>query len=152
MKKRELRRYLTKKYQQRQIRYYRSIHGPEFDDERKRQSERAKQHFFVEFLKGNVVLLERNPLKYFEWGVPSESRPLPARIVGRYKKHSFDDCGVAGCPRCSNPRNVWKGRYGAEKTLKEKKSDQQMQSDLEEFVENGNIDCVCRVNSHNPRK
>lgn len=152
MKKRELRRYLTKKYQHKQVRYFRNTRAPEFDDERKRQSERAKRHFFVEFMKGNAVLLDGDSLRYYEWGIPIESKPLSAQLVGRYKKHSFDDCGVARCPGCGNPRNVWKGRYGAEKTLKEKQSDQQMRSDLEEFVENENIDYVCRINGHNPRK
>lgn len=152
MKKREWRRYLTKRYQQKQINYYRTLWGPEFDDMRKTQSARAKRHFFVEFLKGNVVRLENKYRMYWMWGIPTIAMPLSPERIGRYKKHSFDDCGRPKCVGCCNPRKVWKGKYKSEKSLDERKADQHMYFDLLEYVENAGLDYTCRINGHNPRK
>ncbi len=152
MKKREYRRYLTKKYQQKQIRYYRTLWGPEFDDQRRMQSDRARRNFFVEFLKGNVVMLENKYRNYWIWGIPSIGMPLSPERIGRFKKHSFDDCGRPRCTGCCNPRKVWKGRPKSERTVKEQMHDQLMYSDLEEYVEKSQIDYVCKINGHNPRK
>jgi hypothetical protein len=152
MKKREYRRYLTKKYQQKQIRYRRTLWGQEFDDQRRMQSDRAKRNFFVEFLKGNVIMLENKYRNYWMWGIPMSGMSLTPETIGRYKKHSFDDCGRPLCPGCCNPRRVWKGRPRLVKTLNERMSDEQFYSDLLEYVENSGIDYVCKINGHNPRK
>lgn len=152
MKRRERRRFLTKKYQDKQIQYIRDLWGPEFDDARKLQSERARKHFFTEFLRGNVVLLNDKYLNYWHWGIPSSGMRLSKELVGRLKKHSFDDCGNPDCIGCANPRKIWKGSLKKEQSLEEHKANEQMRSDMEEFIENSSIDYVCRVNGHNPRK
>lgn len=152
MKRREKRRYQTKKYQQKQIKNYKTLWGAEFDDLRKMQSDSAKKRFFIEYLKGNVVFLENKYVRYRMRGIPTSGISLSNEQIGRYKKHSFDDCGRPKCPGCCNPRKVWKGRYKSERALDEISADHLYYHDLLEFVENSGIDYVCKLNGRNPRK
>jgi len=57
--------------------------------------------------------------------------------LGRYRNHSFDDCGRARCPGCSNPRRGH-GSVNDLITMQERKAKLQFDEEMIEYKENGN--------------
>ena len=47
---------------------------------------------------------------------------IPVKDPHRLEKHHALDCGIPGCPLCSNPRRTWK-----ELTIQEKRQFQEME-------------------------
>ncbi len=140
MKKRERRRYLTDKYQQRQVRLANQdrAYRP-YDKSRYLQRPLAiKQRFFDE-LKGNIVGPEwgdrerkwRTESMLNGWG---DTTPFTKAELGRFRRHSYHDCGRPRCPHCGNPRrnHWWKGQR---QTLQERVNLMRFNDDLQYYYE-----------------
>lgn len=129
MKKRERRRYLTERYQRRQIRL--SLHGKTvFDFERRPRTDHAKRQAFVSMLKGDYTRAE------WQWGI--DLREVTDQEKGRYRRHSFADCGRPRCPTCSNPRHNGFGSLKHRLTWQEVVAEQRFREDFYEYWEKQN--------------
>jgi hypothetical protein len=119
LEKRERRRYLTHKYQQKQVRLantsrnYRS-----YDSERYFQRPLAKKQRFLDVLAENYVGREWNDISRgyrterelkTEYMLGHDTEGFTPEQLGRLRNHSFDDCGRPRCHMCGNPRrgNGW---------------------------------------------
>lgn len=132
MKKRELRRHLTEKYQRKQIRYIREVKNEKvFDDKRHRLTTRQQRHYFISLLKGAVVYLNHGMSWFNGWGI--ENREINPSEMGRYRNHSHSDCGRPKCPACGNPRKNGYNNRNQALTRKELQAMQEFQEDLEEY-------------------
>lgn len=126
MKKRERRRYLTSRYQAKQMRYYDTFWngsgwGNPYDPERKFQRESARKYRFLCFLKGDYI----EPA----WGYQSRYEPS-ATEKGRLRKHSWKGYGKCSC--CLNPRKMGKGKRKSEWTKQERENYRQYCEQLED--------------------
>lgn len=132
MKKRELRRYLTEKYQRRQVRYIREVNREkEFDENRHRLTERAQKHMFVSWLTGTLFRLSENS-QYWN-GIGIENREIDNTELGRYRNHSFRDCGRPRCPVCGGPRNNPWHKKKDRLTIQEQMAEIQFEEELKEY-------------------
>jgi len=91
MRTKQERRYLTERYQFKQARLRRQFWGPYADTNRRPE----------------IALIYKlcgfNPWDHYT-DAPS------AEMLGRWRNHSWRDCGYSRCPHCSNPRRgntVW---------------------------------------------
>lgn len=104
MKGRRERRYLTEKYQARQLRLgYRANLNYPYDEQRHLQRPIARKKRFLDILSGNYTTLSY-------WGrqeIGLDNHYSQPGVRGRLKRHSFDDCGRTKCISCGNPRKVW---------------------------------------------
>lgn len=140
MKKRERRRYLTEKYQQKQIRLgnlYR--HYRPYDSERYIQRKSILKRRFYDELCGNIVGITWKPrerrfrLIYMlnsGWDID----PYTNAQVGRFRNHSWRDCGRSRCPGCSNPRRVLRNKLSERLTLQEQKALQSFHDDWQDYI------------------
>lgn len=107
------RRYLTEKYQRKQVRLaYKILYDKPYDRKRYIRTEFARKRRFYDILRGN----------YVEWRNRwSEDRALDNGYsrhafsnaeLGRMRTISFNCCDRRCCPMCSNPRRGygWQGR------------------------------------------
>lgn len=104
MRERRKRRYLTEKYQARQLRLaYETNQSYPYDEQRYLQRPIARKKRFLDILSGNYTILDN--WQRYEIGL-DDIYDQP-EVRGRLKRHSFDDCGRTKCISCGNPRKVW---------------------------------------------
>lgn len=137
MKTREKRRYLTTKYQQKQVRLaYTFSYDRPHDTQRYIRSEFARKRRFVDLLRGNFV-----EFKYsyqYDMMVSGYNTPhtFTKAELGRFRNHSWDDCGRPRCHHCSNPRRGWTWDSWKERqTMQERVSDMRFKDDLEYYYQ-----------------
>ena len=129
MKRRERRRYLTDRYRDRQVRLNYELKGNRpFDFDRRPRSNFARKHAFVSMLRGDFTEHE------WRWGIDN-SEPMTAERLGRLKRQSFNDCGRAKCPFCSNPRHNEFSKHKARLTIPELVAEQRFNDELTEYLE-----------------
>ena len=98
------RRYLTGKYQARQLRLaYETNQNYPYDEQRHLQRPIALKKRFLDILCDNYTRL--NSWGRYDIGL-NDIYNQP-EVMGRLKRHSFDDCGRTKCISCGNPRKVW---------------------------------------------
>lgn len=140
MKKREKRRYLTQKYQKKQVLLaYTFTYDKPHDIKRYIRSEFARKRRFVDMLCGNFVELE------FEWqyhhmlnGYNNAPHEFTKAELGRFRNHSWNDCGQARCHYCSNPRRGQTLAIGNERiTIQERINYMRFKDDLEYYYQYG---------------
>lgn len=112
MKKREERRYLTKKYQQKQVRLANIDRGHRpYDSQRYLQRPLAVRQRFYDVLKGNYVGKDwddRECRWKTERMLGHDTDQFTPEQLGRFRNHSYRDCGRPRCHMCGNPRrNSW---------------------------------------------
>lgn len=109
MKKREERRYLTHKYQQRQVclAYSLSYTKPHDYSRRLRRKVAIKQRF-IDDLAGVCAV---DPATHKEWEVDYLTKAMlgypyefSQERLGHLRNHSWARCSRVRCPSCSNPR------------------------------------------------
>ena len=132
---RKERRYLTEKYQARQISLARqsNIQYP-YDPQRYLRRDLAVKQRFLDILAGNYVIL--SSWQESNFGIDGfYERP---DVRGRLRRHSFSDCGRKHCPSCSNPRRRWSysGNNDDKITLQERRANLHLKEEVE-FFNNG---------------
>lgn len=139
MKKREKRRYLTHRYQQKQVRLantYRSYRP--YDSERYFQRPLAKKQRFLDVLGENYVGREwddRWRKSYTRWMIGGDTDEFTPEQLGRFRNHSYRDCGRPRCPGCGNPRRSGWFKRKDKLTLQEQRSEEAMKHDLRYYNE-----------------
>ena len=108
------RRYLTEKYQNKQVRLaYIFSYSKPHDTERYGRTKFAKKSRFWDILRGNYVEFDND----WEYDVMlsgwTTQHTFTDEELGRFRNHSWRDCGRPKCPGCSNPRRGY-GWYGHE--------------------------------------
>ena len=152
VRKRERRRFLTLKYQQRQVRLANQLRGYRpYDSKRYLQRPLAVRQRFYDVLKGNYVGRywkedftqwrdERSQRTEHMLGHDTEA--FTPEQMGRLRNHSWDDCGRPKCPHCSNPRRTWTWHSWKEKlTVQERVNKMRFEDDLQyyyHYEESGN--------------
>ena len=114
MRNREERRYLTERYQQKQVRLANQLRRfRPYDSQRYLQRPLAIRQRFFDELKGRCVgpqwnSCERKWKTLYMLNEGYDIDPFTRSELGRYRNHSYSDCGRSGCPCCGNPRrNEW---------------------------------------------
>ena len=114
MRNREERRYLTERYQQKQVRLANQLRRfRPYDSQRYLQRPLAIRQRFFDELKGRYVgpewcYAERRWHNLYMLNEGYDIDPFTKSELGRYRNHSYSDCGRSGCPCCGNPRrNEW---------------------------------------------
>jgi hypothetical protein len=142
LRKREERRYLTLKYQQKQVRLANQDRAfRSYDSQRYLQRPLAIRQRFFDVLAGRWVGPEWNDdSKGYrterEWRTEAmlghDTEEFTQEQLGRFRRHSYRDCGRPRCHMCGNPRrnSWWKGER---KTLQERVSEMRMKDDLQYY-------------------
>jgi hypothetical protein len=139
LKKRERRRYLTHKYQQKQVRLanmYRSYRP--YDSERYFLRPLAKKQRFLDRLRDNYVGPEwddRWRESRTRWMIGMWATEFTPEELGRFRNHSYRDCGRTRCPSCGNPRRSGWHKRKDKLTLQEQRSEEAMKQDLRHYKE-----------------
>jgi len=140
LRKREERRYLTEKYQQRQVRLANlSRRYQPYDEQRYLRRPLAVRQRFYDLLCGREVghtWTERErSWKFSNMLGGYDIDPFTRSELGRFRNHSFADCGRPKCPGCSNPRRGygWWGSASDRLTMQERINDMRMKDDLEYY-------------------
>ena len=106
MRGRKERRYLTEKYQNRQVRIaYAVTYSKPYDPDRYIRTEFAKRRRFYDLLCGNYV--EWNTRWGERWAIGNgwkNAHKFTKAELGRLRKQSFTNCGSTRCQYCCNPR------------------------------------------------
>lgn len=139
MKKRERRRYFTEKYQQKQVRLANQLRRYQpYDTQRYLQRPLAIKQRFFDLLCGREIghtWNERERRSNFDimlGGYCGELDPFTKAQLGRFRNHSFSDCGRPRCPGCSNPRRGNGYESPQERiTLQERVAEHRMKEDLD---------------------
>ena len=109
MRGRRERRYLTEKYQRKQVRIaYAVAYEKPYDPERYIRTEFARKRRFYDILCGNFIDGRRAGIG--QW----QSHKFTKAELGRLRKQSFTNCGNSRCPYCCNPR---RGRHWGRKEI-----------------------------------
>jgi hypothetical protein len=146
LKRRERRRYLTQKYQQKQVRLANQLRGYRpYDSQRYLQRPLAVRQRFYNVLAGNYVgrywKEDNTPWRderqvHTEYMLGYDPEPYTPAQLGRFRNHSWDDCGRARCHMCSNPRRGWTWDCPKERiTMQERINNMRFKDDLEYFYE-----------------
>ena len=138
MEKRERRRYLTKKYQQKQVRLAnQSRNYRSYDSQRYLQRPLAIRQRFYDVLKGNWVGPEWDDCQRkwkTEYMLGHDTDEFTPGQLGRFRNHSYQDCGRPRCHMCGNPRrNSWWKQD--RETIQERINKMRFKDDLEYFYE-----------------
>ena len=134
MRTRKERRYLTEKYQNKQVRLaYTFVYEKPYDRERYIRTEFARKRRFVDMLYGNYV-------EWGKWGPTGigqwEPHAMSREELGRYRNHSFSDCGRKRCPSCCSPRKRWSFSTGDERiTMQERIAKLNFEEEITEYKE-----------------
>ena len=145
MKKRERRRYLTEKYQQKQVRLANTSRGYRlYDSERYFQRPLAKKQRFLDRLRHNYV----GPLwsdesrgyrseRYWktEYMLGHDTDKFTPEQLGRFKRHSYKDCGRCRCWYCGNPRRSNEWSKSDRITIAERINEMRFDDDLKYYFE-----------------
>ena len=100
------RRYLTERYQQKQVRLaYTVMYDKPYDRERYIRTEFSRKQRFCDLLRGNYVEWKH---RWVEEGALNSNGyqryTFNKTELGRMRKLSFDHCDKNRCQYCSNPR------------------------------------------------
>lgn len=111
------RRYLTKKYQEKQTRYYKFYNGP-YKDYGRRPEQTLLWKLFGkdQFYNFNGV----------------SDQPSNAQL-GRMRNHSFSDCGIPRCPMCGNDRRNKIYNKKDRITIQERKSNESYRQQMQDI-------------------
>ena len=102
MRGRKERRYLTEKYQQKQVRVaYETSYSRPYDPNRYIRTEFARRRRFYDLLCGNYVVWNTRWSRTYALG--NEYKFTRAEL-GRLRKQSWSNCGSVRCRYCCNPR------------------------------------------------
>lgn len=112
MRGRRERRYLTEKYQSKQVRIaYATAYAKPYDKDRYIRTEFARKRRFVDLFRGNFVQWkDRWAMRYAINNSGWERYVWTKEELGRLRKHSWSNCGQRRCCYCyyCNPRRgVW---------------------------------------------
>lgn len=123
------RRYLTGKYQARQLRLaYETNQSYPYDEQRHLQRPIALKKRFLDILCDNYTRLD-------SWGrydIGLDDIYNRPEVMGRLKRHSFDMCSIKRCPGCCNPRRRWACSTEKDKiTLAERKALLHLKEEIE---------------------
>ena len=136
---RKQRRYLTEKYQQKQVRLaYTFVYDKPYDRHRYIRTEFARKRRFYDILRGNYVQHKYWHSEQWMLNQSGNEHTITREELGRYRNHSFDDCGRAKCPGCSNPRRGygWYGNVNDLITMQERKAKLQFDEEMIEYKDN----------------
>ena len=139
MRGRKQRRYLTEKYQQKQVRLaYTFVYDKPYDRHRYIRTEFARKRRFYDILRGNYVQHKYWHSEQWMLNQSGNEHTITREELGRYRNHSFDDCGRAKCPGCSNPRRGygWYGNVNDLITMQERKAKLQFDEEMIEYKDN----------------
>ncbi len=141
MRGRRERRYLTEKYQRKQVRLaYIFIYDKPYDPERYIRTEFARKRRFVDILYDNYVQHKYWHSEKWMLSQNGNEHTMERWELGRYRNHSWDDCGKPKCPGCSNPRrgHGWYGKADELVTLQERKAKLHLKEELRFYKERKN--------------
>ena len=142
MRGRRERRYLTEKYQRKQVRIaYATTYEKPYDPERYIRTEFARKQRFYDILCGNFV--EWKDRWHGRLAIGNE-HTFTKNELGRLRKQSFTNCGVRRCPYCANPRRG----HGWENP----KEQVTMQENLAELHLKEELEFYLKENYHEKRK
>jgi hypothetical protein len=131
VEKREQRRYLTTKYQQKQIRLEIQYNRYTFYDPRRHlRTKRALKYRFYYDLAGEGVEVNR-------WEYDTYDEVFPKEKVGSFRKQSWKCPCRRYCRYCSNPRKSGYMKKADSLTRPEVVAEQQMIEDLKEYNTGG---------------
>ena len=144
MEKREERRYLTKRYQQKQVRLANQnrAYRP-YDSQRYLQRPLAIRQRFFDVLAGRWVgpdwgdeskcYRSEREIKT-EYMLGHDTEDFTPEQLGRFRRHSFSDCGRPRCHMCGNPRrnSWWKEDR---KTIQERINKMRFEDDLQYYYQ-----------------
>ena len=109
------RRYLTEKYQNKQLRIaYATAYTKPYDPNRYIRTEFARKRRFLDILCGNYVECVEWDTRWSTRYAFGNEHTFTKAELGRLRKQSFSNCGQARCPYCCNPR---RGRYWGAKEI-----------------------------------
>lgn len=117
------RRYLTEKYQQKQVRLsYLFKYDKPYDPNRYIRTEFAKRRRFYDLLCGNYVKHKSWHSEKWMLNQNGNEHTMTRWELGRYRNHSWNDCGQPKCSGCSNPRRgyTWEPERLTRQELKAK--------------------------------
>lgn len=130
------RRYLTEKYQRKQVRLsYIFTYDKPHDTERYIRTNFARKQRFVDLLRGNFATF------VYRWEYErmlgyNTPHKFTREELGRFRNHSWKDCGRAKCSGCSNPRRGYIWNSPKEQiTMQERISEMSMKDDLEYYYQ-----------------
>lgn len=129
MRGRRERRYLTEKYQNKQVRIaYATAYEKPYDPYRYIRTEFARKRRFYDILCGNYIDGDRAGID--RWSAHEFTKDE----LGRLRKQSFSNCGVRRCPYCANPRRGYGWESPKERiTLPEQLAQLHLEEELEEY-------------------
>lgn len=138
MEKREERRYLTHRYQQKQVRLANQCRGyHSYDSQRYLQRPLAIRQRFYDVLADRYVGREWNDRERrwrTEHMLGHDTDDFTPEQLGRFRNHSFADCGRPRCHMCGNPRrnSMWKSERV---TIQERVNKVRFKDDLQYYYE-----------------
>lgn len=137
------RRYLTERYQQKQVRLaYTVMYDKPYDRERYIRTEFSRKRRFYDILRGNYI--EWNNRWAEQAALSSSGRyghEFTRAELGRFRTISFDQCSIRRCPSCSNPRRGYGWQGTKEKlTKQERLALLHLKEELEYYKEEGDND------------
>ena len=86
-----------------------------------------------EFRRFKTEVQQKRQIKLFKKYNPSTK--LTDRTIGRFRRHSYCDCGVPKCPMCSNPRHNKLFSTKDQLTVKEQIWIEQYKQELKELAD-----------------
>lgn len=137
MRTRQERRYLTERYQKKQVRLaYIFLYDKPYDRERYIRTEFARKRRFVDMLRGNYVQHKYWHSEKWMLSQNGMEHTMPHWELGRYRNHSWDDCGRPKCVGCSNPRRGHGSQCGNELlTMQERIAKLHYEEEMKEYKE-----------------
>ncbi len=137
MRGRQERRYLTEKYQKRQVRLaYSVMYDKPYDRHRYIRTEFARKCRFYDILRGNYVQHKYWHSEKWMFSQSGNSHTFTKAELGLLRTVSFDHCPIRHCPHCSNPRRGygWESPE-AQITLQERKAELHLVEEIREYKE-----------------
>lgn len=135
MRTRKERRYLTEKYQNKQVRLaYIFVYDKPYDRERYIRTEFARKRRFYDILCENYVQHTHPCREQWMLSQSGNEHTITRWELGRYRNHSWDDCGRPKCPSCSNPRRGYTGET-IRVTMQERIANLHYEEEMKEYKE-----------------
>lgn len=137
MRTRQERRYLTERYQKKQVRLaYRFMYDKPYDRERYIRTEFARKCRFFDILRGNYVQHKHKYLEKWMLNQNGNEHTMERWELGRYRNHSWDDCGRPKCSSCGNPRRGYiSGTADDRITMQERIAKLHYEEEMKEYKE-----------------
>lgn len=138
MRGRQERRYLTEKYQQKQVRLaYTVMYEKPYDEERYIRTEFARKRRFYDILRGNYVEWKSRWAKDYALNSNGFQRhTFSKEELGRMRKLSFDHCYRSRCCSCSNPRKGYGWESPQEQiTMQERLANLHLKEEMEYYYQ-----------------